>query len=129
MLVFFARRVHLFPSRTEQLSVSAAMILGANSSRESSSTPTLSLQKKSRLLKDGFFVMIVPMNRRTKVISASALTVLGIAVLSGQLFLGDAQLQAATVGQTSIDIAKYFLWAGVGLIVVSALMFIGASSD
>ena len=44
MLVSYAKWVHLFPYRTEQLSVSAPRILEANSLRESGPTPTLSLQ-------------------------------------------------------------------------------------
>jgi len=78
---------------------------------------------------DDFFVMIMVMNRRSKVVTAGALTVIGVALLAGNLIGGDVQLQASAVGQLSLDSTKYFLWAGIGLIVVSALMFIGASSE
>lgn len=68
------------------------------------------------------------MSRRSQVVLASAMLVTGIsfAVISGT---GGSELSAASVGQAGIDLTKYFLWGGVGLLVISALLYIRASAD
>lgn len=38
-------------------------------------------------------------------------------------------LNAASFGQAGTDITKYFLWGGVGLLVISALLYIRASAE
>ena len=67
------------------------------------------------------------MSRRTQVVAASALTVLGFAGLAMTAFGGD--LRAASISQAGFDLTKIFLWSGVGLLIASALLYIRASAD
>lgn len=68
------------------------------------------------------------MSKRTQVVLASASMVVGLAFFT-ITFVGGPDLKAASVGQAGIDLTKYFLWGGVGLLVISALLYIRASAD
>jgi len=72
------------------------------------------------------------MSRRSQVITASALTVIGLAAIAANYVpLATAPLNAFTIGATSasFDFTKIFLWTGAALLVVSALLYIRASAD
>lgn len=60
--------------------------------------------------------------------AASVLAFIGAAAM-GTSLLGGTTLQAAAVGTTGHDYSKIFIWAGVGFLVVSALLFISASAE
>jgi len=65
------------------------------------------------------------MSRRSQVILASAITVVGLAAL-----IGSPVLNAAGVnGTTGTDYTKIFLWAGGILLVISAFLYIRASAE
>jgi len=66
------------------------------------------------------------MTKRLRVMSATALAVLGLAVVVGGF---NPSLDAAGVAQTGIDLTKYFIWGGVGALVASALLFLSASAE
>jgi len=68
------------------------------------------------------------MTKRSQVVMASALLVAGVgfAVVA---VTGGTTLSAASVGQAGIDLTKYFLWGGVALLVVSALLYLRASAE
>ena len=68
------------------------------------------------------------MTKRSQVVMASALLIVGIGFFAINL-VGGPSLSAASVGQAGIDLSKYFLWGGGGLLVVSALLYIRASAD
>lgn len=68
------------------------------------------------------------MTRKSQVVLASAMLVVGISFLVINI-AGGASLSAASVGQAGIDLTKYFLWGGLGLLVISALLYIRASAD
>lgn len=67
------------------------------------------------------------MSRRTQVVTASALTVLGFVGLAMTALGGE--LKAVSLNQTGLDSAKISLWGGIGLLVISALLYIRASAD
>ena len=69
-------------------------------------------------------------NKRTRIVGASMLMVLGVAVMSAGLF-GDANptLSAASVAETGINWTKVMVWVGAGSLFVSALMFVSASAE
>lgn len=70
------------------------------------------------------------MSRRTQVVTASALLVVGVALVSTRFIPGaTTPLNAIGVGGSSIDFAKYFLWGGAVLLVISAFLYIRASSE
>ena len=128
MLVLQAEWVHLFPFRTEKLSTLASMILAANSRRESRPAPTSSAQSKTSANKRIFCYTTNNMTKRSQVVMASALLVAGVG-LAGVAGMGGTTLSAASVGQAGIDLTKYFLWGGVALLVVSALLYLRASAE
>lgn len=66
------------------------------------------------------------MSRRSQVVLASAMLVIGVGFFAINLAGG---LNAASFGQAGTDITKYFLWGGVGLLVISALLYIRASAE
>ncbi|MDO8650385.1 MAG: hypothetical protein Q7K33_03725 [Candidatus Berkelbacteria bacterium] len=68
------------------------------------------------------------MTKRSQVVMASALLVVGISFFVINI-AGGASLSAASVGQAGIDLTKYFLWGGVGLLVISALLYLRASAE
>ena len=68
------------------------------------------------------------MTKRSQVVMASALLVAG-GGLAGVAAMGGTTLSAASVGQAGIDLTKYFLWGGVALLVVSALLYLRASAE
>jgi len=68
------------------------------------------------------------MSRRSQVVVASALLVVGVGFFTINAF-GGQSLSAASVGESGIDLTKYFLWGGVGLLVISALLYIRASAE
>lgn len=68
------------------------------------------------------------MSRRLKVISATALTLIGATLLIVPL-LGGSQLEAAGLSATGVDIGRYLVWGGVIILVASALIFISASAE
>lgn len=68
------------------------------------------------------------MTKRTQVVLASALLVAGMG-FAGVAVMGGTTLSAASVGQAGIDLTKYFLWGGVGLLVISALLYLRASAE
>ena len=68
------------------------------------------------------------MSKRTQVVLASALMVVGIGLFTVN-FAGGPELTALSLEGTGFDLTKYFLWGGVGLLVVSALLYIRASAD
>ncbi len=43
--------------------------------------------------------------------------------------LGGSSLHAQGIATTGFDWAKLIIWAGVGVLVISALMFISASAE
>lgn len=68
------------------------------------------------------------MSKRTRVVGATALMVLGgfMVVTS---FIGGADLKAAGVAETGIDLGKIFIWGGAAALLVSAFLFISASAE
>lgn len=68
------------------------------------------------------------MNKRTRVISATAFMVLG-GLLMITSFVGGTDLKAAGVAETGFDVSKVLIWGGVGALVVSAFLFISASAE
>ena len=42
---------------------------------------------------------------------------------------GGPELSALSLEGAGVDLTKYFLWGGVGLLVVSALLYIRASAE
>lgn len=68
------------------------------------------------------------MGKRSKVITATALMTLGafMVITAG---VGGGDLQAASVDQTGLDIARYLVWAGAGSLLISAFLFISAGAD
>ncbi|QQG49966.1 MAG: hypothetical protein HZB70_00010 [Candidatus Berkelbacteria bacterium] len=66
------------------------------------------------------------MNKRTRVISATALAVVGVAILAGGF---NPSLNAAGIAESSFDLTKYLVWGGAGALGVSALLFISASAE
>ena len=75
-----------------------------------------------------FCYTTIEMTKRSQVVMASALLVVGISFFVINV-AGGAPLSAASVGQAGIDLTKYFLWGGVGLLVISALLYIRASAE
>lgn len=69
------------------------------------------------------------MSKRLRIITATALGVLGLAVVIGGFTPGTTTLNAAGINETGIDLAKYFVWGGVAALVASALLFISASAE
>ncbi|MCR4278144.1 MAG: hypothetical protein NUV80_05705 [Candidatus Berkelbacteria bacterium] len=67
------------------------------------------------------------MSKRTQVVLAGASMVVGLAFITIK-FVGGSSLEAASVGQAGIDLTKYFLWGGDGLLLISALLYIRASA-
>ena len=68
------------------------------------------------------------MGKRSRVISATALMVLG-GFLVVTSFVGGSDLQAAGVNETGFDIAKYMIWGGAAALFISAILFISASAE
>jgi len=68
------------------------------------------------------------MTKRSRVVGATIMTILGIAILSLPL-VGGTELKAAGVDQVGYDFTKIFIWVGVGLLVLSALLFISTNTD
>ncbi|HSX41723.1 MAG TPA: hypothetical protein VLE93_00035 [Candidatus Saccharimonadales bacterium] len=68
------------------------------------------------------------MQRRLKIVGASALAVIGVLLMAANL-LGGSSLHAQGIATTGFDWAKLIIWAGVGFLVVSALLFISASTE
>jgi len=58
---------------------------------------------------------------------ASLLMVVGTGVVTVSL-TGGATLEAAAVASTGFDIGRYLIWLGTGCLVISAILFISASS-
>jgi|GEM_PF-1816732 len=67
------------------------------------------------------------MNRQAQLISATVLVVVGAVSIAGG-YLGGGQLSAASLSEQGFDLAKIFIWAGVGALVTSALLFISLSA-
>jgi hypothetical protein len=68
------------------------------------------------------------MHKRGRVAGATALAIIGVSlVVFGQL--GGGQLEAASVAETGLNWVKILIWAGAGVLVISALMFISASAE
>lgn len=67
------------------------------------------------------------MNPRVKVIGATALMIVGIAVVAVGA-LGGSGLSAAGIGSASFDLTKILVWAGGITLLVSAILFVSASS-
>jgi len=65
------------------------------------------------------------MNKRTQVVTASALAVISLTALAGSF----VPLNAAGIGGTGFDYTKIFLWGGGILLVISALLYIRASAE
>lgn len=55
------------------------------------------------------------------------MTILGVAVLAMPIIGTD--LQAASLNEVGYDFTKIFIGVGVGLLTLSALFFVSASSD
>lgn len=68
------------------------------------------------------------MQRRGKIVGASVLAVAGATLVMVNL-LGGSSLHAQGLATTGFDWAKLIIWAGVGVLVISALMFISASAE
>jgi hypothetical protein len=68
------------------------------------------------------------MNKRTRVISATAFMVLG-GFLMITSFVGGTDLKAGGVAEAGFDVSKFLIWSGVGALVVSAFLFISASAE
>ena len=71
---------------------------------------------------------IVLMSRKSRVISATVLGILGVAVIIMPIIGGNG-LHAAGLQSTGYNISQYLVWGGVGILVLSALLFISASTD
>lgn len=68
------------------------------------------------------------MGKRTRVVGATALMLVGgLMVITS--FVGGADLKAAGLDQTGLDIAKYLIWGGAGALLISAVLFISASAE
>ena len=59
--------------------------------------------------------------------TASALMVIGLSFLAMNFVA--PTLNAVSIGPAGTDLTQYFLWGGVGLLVVSALLYIRASAE
>jgi len=68
------------------------------------------------------------MNKRGRVIGATIIGLLAVVGLATGS-LGGGQLQAAGVAEIGLDLTQIFIWSGIGLLVVSALLFISANSE
>lgn len=68
------------------------------------------------------------MHRRSRVITATMFSVIGVTLLVFSQ-LGGGQLEAATIAQTGYNWAKIMVWSGAGLLMVSALLFISANAE
>jgi len=44
-------------------------------------------------------------------------------------FIGGADLKAAGMAETGIDLGKIFIWGGASALIVSAFLFISASAE
>ena len=68
------------------------------------------------------------MGRRTRVVGATSLMLVGaLAIIAS--YVGGTDLKAVGVEQAGFDVAKYLIWGGAGLMMVSALLFISASAE
>lgn len=65
------------------------------------------------------------MNQRIKVISATVMAIIGIAIIAVPL-LGGSQLKAAGLQATGFDFSKAFVWAGVIILGISSLLFVAS---
>lgn len=68
------------------------------------------------------------MNKRSKVISAGALLVVG-GFLTIVSLLGGSDLQATTVGATSFNWSGILIVAGIAALIISAFLFISAGAE
>lgn len=66
------------------------------------------------------------MTKRSRVIGATALAVIGVAVLAGGF---NPTLNAAGIAERSFDLTRYLVWGGAAALVTSALLFISASAE
>lgn len=68
------------------------------------------------------------MTKRTRVITATILTIIAITLLL-MTTLGGADLKAAGVDEVGFDFSRFLVGGGVGLLVVSALLFVSSSAE
>lgn len=68
------------------------------------------------------------MNKRSRVVSATAFMVLG-GFLMITSFVGGTDLKAAGVAEAGFDVSKVLIWGGVGALIISAFLFISASAE
>ena len=68
------------------------------------------------------------MSKRFQLVSATILLIVGAVGLMGS-YLGGGELTAASVAETGFDLTKIFIWGGAAALILSALLFIGASAE
>ncbi len=66
------------------------------------------------------------MTKRFRIMGGAALAVIGISVLVGGF---NPSLSAAGVNESGLSLSRYFIWGGIGALVISALLFLSASAD
>jgi hypothetical protein len=68
------------------------------------------------------------MQKRTRIVGASVLLVLGGLLIAMNTLGGDG-LHAAAVAESGFDWVKYLVWGGIASLFLSALLFISASAE
>jgi nanoRNase/pAp phosphatase (c-di-AMP/oligoRNAs hydrolase) len=68
------------------------------------------------------------MGRRFKVVSATVLGIIGVAVIAVPL-IGGGQLHAAGLQATGVDFSRILIWAGVVILGASSLLFVASNAD
>lgn len=68
------------------------------------------------------------MSKRSRVIGATIMTILGVAVLAMPV-IGGTDLKAGGLTEVGYDFTKIFVGVGVGMLTLSALLFVSASAE
>lgn len=68
------------------------------------------------------------MTKRTQLLGATALLVIGIGLVVAS-YGGNPSLNAAGLAESGFDVGKVLIYGGIFLLIISALLFMSASSE
>lgn len=70
-----------------------------------------------------------PMTKRSRVIMAVAVGIIGLSSVVAGVGGNDPSLNAVGAAETGVDIVKFLVWGGIVALVISAVLFISASAE
>jgi hypothetical protein len=69
------------------------------------------------------------MTKRSRVIMAVAVGIIGLSSVVAGVGGNDPSLNAVGAAETGVDIVKFLVWGGIAALVISAVLFISASAE